>query len=67
MKAIRLNEWGKALVLENIPQPKPNDDEVLIRVHAASINPFDAAVQAGYLQNMAKTPLTRGQILLVRW
>ena len=60
MKAIRLNEWGKALVLENIPQPKPNDDEVLIRVHAASINPFDAAVQAGYMQSMAKTPLTMG-------
>jgi NADPH:quinone reductase-like Zn-dependent oxidoreductase len=60
MKAIRLNDWGKALELEDIPQPEPNDNEVLIRVHAASINPFDAALQAGYLQNMARTPLTLG-------
>ena len=60
MKAARLNEWGKPLELEDIPQPKPNDDEVLIRVLAASINPFDAAVQAGYMQAMAKTPMTLG-------
>ncbi len=60
MKAARLNEWGKGLALEDIPQPEPNDDEILVRVHAASINPFDAAVQAGYLQSMAKTPMTLG-------
>jgi NADPH:quinone reductase-like Zn-dependent oxidoreductase len=60
MKAIRLNEWGKALDLEDIPQPEPKDDEVLVRVHAASINPFDAALQAGYFQYMAKVPMTFG-------
>ena len=60
MKAIRINEWGKALELEDIPQPKPNDDEVLVRVHAASINPLDAAVMAGYLSFMATTPMTLG-------
>jgi NADPH:quinone reductase-like Zn-dependent oxidoreductase len=60
MKAVRLNGWGQALELEDVPQPKPNDDEVLVRVHAASINPFDAAVQAGYMQSMAKTPMTLG-------
>ena len=60
MKAVRLNDWGKALELEDIPQPEPNDDEVLVRVHAASINPFDAAVQAGYLQGMARVPMTLG-------
>ena len=60
MKAVRLNGWGQSLELENIPQPKPNNDEVLVRVHAASINPFDAAVQAGYMQGMAKTPMTLG-------
>jgi NADPH:quinone reductase-like Zn-dependent oxidoreductase len=60
MKAARLNEWGKPLDLEDIPQPEPNNDEVLVRVHAASINPFDSAVQAGYLQSMAKIPMTLG-------
>lgn len=60
MKAFRLYEWGKPLVLEDIPQPLPNDDEVLVRVHAASINPFDAAVHAGYMQSMISVPLTLG-------
>ena len=60
MKAVRLNGWGQALDLEDILQPKPNDDEVLVRILAASINPFDAAVQAGYMQGMAKTPMTFG-------
>jgi NADPH:quinone reductase-like Zn-dependent oxidoreductase len=60
MKAARLNDWGKPLELEEVPQPEPKDDEILIRVHAASINPFDSALQAGYLQAMAKTPMTMG-------
>jgi len=60
MKAVRLNEWGKALELEDIPLPEPKEDEVLVRVRNASINPFDAALWAGYLQGMAQTPLTMG-------
>ena len=60
MKAARLNDWGQALALEEVPQPEPNADEVLVRVYAASINPFDTAVQAGYLQSMAKIPMTLG-------
>jgi NADPH:quinone reductase-like Zn-dependent oxidoreductase len=60
VKAYRLNQWGKALELEQIQKPEPNDNEVLVRIHAASINPFDTALQAGYLQSMAKTPLTMG-------
>jgi len=60
MKAVRLNDWGKVLELEDVPQPEPADDEVLVRVQAASINPFDAVIHAGYLQNMAKVPMTLG-------
>lgn len=60
MRAARLNEWGQPLKLEDIPEPEPNNDEVLVRIHAASINPFDSAVQAGYLQSMAKIPMTLG-------
>jgi len=60
MKAVRVNEWGKPVQLEDIPQPVPNNDEVLVRVHAASINPFDTAVIAGYMSFMASPPLTLG-------
>lgn len=60
MKAIRVNEWGKPVQLEDVPQPVPADDEVLVRVRAASINPFDIAVAAGYVAFMATAPLTLG-------
>ncbi len=60
MKAIRVNEWGKPVQLEDVPQPTPADDEVLVRVRAASINPFDIAVAAGYLSFMAAAPMTLG-------
>ena len=60
MKAMRLNEWGKPLDLEDVPQMKQNDDEVLVRIHAASINPLDAAIHAGYLQQMVHVPMTLG-------
>ena len=60
MKAVRVNEWGQPVQLEDIPQPHPARDEVLVRVHAASINPFDVFVHAGYMQGMLSTPLTLG-------
>lgn len=60
MKAVRLNGWGQPVQLEDIPQPSLASDEVLVRVHAASINPLDAFIQAGYLQFMLTAPLTMG-------
>lgn len=60
MKAFRLSQWGMPLELHQMPVPEPKDNEVLVRIHASSINPFDTAVQAGYLQSMAKTPMTMG-------
>lgn len=56
MRAVRINEWGKPIELEEVPRPVPADDEVLVRVHAASINPFDHAIAAGYVAFMASTP-----------
>ncbi|MFL5733646.1 MAG: NADP-dependent oxidoreductase [Chloroflexia bacterium] len=60
MKAARLNEWGQPLQVEDVPQPTPGSDEVLVRIRAASINPFDRAVAAGYMQGMFATPMTMG-------
>src|SRR5438034_548382 len=42
MKAFINCNYGLAnLKLENIEKPVPNDDQVLVRVHAASVNPYD--------------------------
>ena len=60
MKAARVNGWGLPIQMENVPQPEPAGDEVLVRVHAASINPFDAYVHAGYMQGFLSVPLTLG-------
>lgn len=66
MKAVRVNEWGKPVQFEDVPQPKAADDEALVRVHAASINPLDAAVVAGYMSFMATPPSRLGRISQVK-
>ena len=61
MKAARINEWGRPVQVEEIARPEPADDEVLVRVRAASINPIDLVVAAGYLQSMiSPPPMTSG-------
>lgn len=47
MKAIRLTEIGKPLVLEILAEPEPGPDEVLVRVQAAGICHSDAHYRAG--------------------
>jgi len=39
-------------VREDLPQPTPADNEVLVRVHASSINPVDSSIAAGLLAQM---------------
>jgi len=43
MKAILCRKYGlpDVLELEEVPKPNPGDDEVLVRVHAASVNSWD--------------------------
>jgi NADPH:quinone reductase-like Zn-dependent oxidoreductase len=43
MQAIMYRCYGgpEVLQLEKIPKPTPADDEVLVRVHAAAVNPLD--------------------------
>src|SRR5712671_2261371 len=42
MKAIVHCDYGLAnLKLEDIEKPVPNDDQILVKVHAVSVNPYD--------------------------
>src|SRR5438552_18516745 len=54
MKAVRIHAYGgpEVLMYEDAPRPTIADNEVLVRVHAAAINPIDRATRAGYLQGM---------------
>src|SRR5690349_1324131 len=50
MKAAVRRRWGRArdvVELADIPKPEPGDDEVLVRVHASSINRSDFYVLGG--------------------
>src|SRR5438445_1277575 len=49
MKAVVVNEYGGPEVLkyQDAPRPEPKDDEILVRVMAAAVNPVDSYVRQG--------------------
>jgi NADPH:quinone reductase-like Zn-dependent oxidoreductase len=51
MKAVRIHNYGarEALVYEDAPMPEVGEGEVLVRVAASSVNPFDCAARSGYV------------------
>jgi len=65
MKTVRIHEYGNADVLhiEEIPVPQIGADELLIKVHAAAVNPMDWKVREGYFKDMHmhSFPFTLGQ------
>jgi NADPH:quinone reductase-like Zn-dependent oxidoreductase len=49
MKAVRIHQFGgpEVLTYEDVPDPKPRKDQVLIRVRACSLNHLDIWVRQG--------------------
>lgn len=62
MKAIVINEFGgpDVLRLESVPDPKPGEGQVLVRLHAAGVNPVETYQRAGSQGYDRPLPFTPG-------
>lgn len=65
MKAIRIHQYGDAstLQLEETPRLPIADDQILVRIRDAGVNPIDWKIREGYLKQVmpANFPMTIGQ------
>lgn len=62
MKAIVVKEAGSIddFHEKEVGQPQVNADDVLIEVHAVSINPVDSAIRKGMMPFKLESPMTLG-------
>ncbi len=62
MKAIRVHEFGapEVMKIEEVAKPVPAAGQVLVRVHAAGVNPYEAAQRAGTYAVKPSLPYTPG-------
>jgi NADPH:quinone reductase-like Zn-dependent oxidoreductase len=63
MIAVQINSFGgyQALTINNnAPKPVPTPDQVLVEVYAASLNPVDKGIAAGYMKEKVHLPATLG-------
>ena len=59
MKAIVIHEYGGPEVLkyEDVPRPEPKENEILVRVIAAGVNPVDGLIRSGKWAKFFKVTL----------
>ena len=53
MRAAQINTYGDnkvVMINQNAQKPKITDNQVLVRMHAAAVNPVDWKIRAGYLK-----------------
>ena len=62
-KAVRFKEYGGIDVLEvvDVERPVPGDDQVLVRVRAAAINPGEAHIREGLLHHLWPATFPSGE------
>lgn len=65
MKAARIHSFGtpEVVVVEDVPMPSPGPGEVLIRVMAGGVAPWDAIIREGKSKVSPQPPLTLGSHL----
>src|SRR6059058_325178 len=56
MKAVLVHQYGGPEVLkyEDAPRPEPKENEILVRVIAAGVNPVDGSIRAGMFAKNSK-------------
>jgi NADPH2:quinone reductase len=62
MKAILVHEFGgpEVLKLEELPTPRPAAGQVLVRIHAVGVNPYDTYMRSGLYPVKPALPYTPG-------
>jgi NADPH:quinone reductase-like Zn-dependent oxidoreductase len=62
MIALRVAQFGgpEAIYAEQIPVPEPAEDEVLVKIFAAGVGPWDAWIRSGHSVLPQPLPLTLG-------
>jgi NADPH:quinone reductase-like Zn-dependent oxidoreductase len=65
MRAARVHQFGSpdVILLEELEPPRPAEGEVVVRVHAAGVGPWDAWIRSGQSVLPQPLPLTLGSDL----
>jgi NADPH:quinone reductase-like Zn-dependent oxidoreductase len=65
MRAARIHKFGPpdVITMDELPRPMPGDREILVRVAAAGVGPWDALFRAGEIAVKSPLPLILGSDL----
>src|SRR5437588_3658234 len=65
MRAARVHRFGppEVIVIDDLPRPTPARGELLVRVAAAGVGPWDALIREGKSEVSPQPPLTLGSDL----
>jgi NADPH:quinone reductase-like Zn-dependent oxidoreductase len=65
MKAARIHRFGPpdVILVEDVPRPRPATGEILVRISAAGVGPWDAIIREGQSKVSPPPPLTLGSDL----
>lgn len=62
MRAMTIPEYGppEVLKLQDVPEPTPGDNDLLIEVHASALNPVDYKIRSGKFRAPRQLPIIPG-------